>query len=376
MSKRYPFAVIKEKLHAKRDTVLDFAIGRRPVALPKPIEEYVRANAELALVPANRDDADAFRAAAADYLAREYGVTLPAHCILPTPGGRAAMTALIAAALGPGDKVAVTTPGYPAFARLAGHGHADILEMPLDPERNFAPDVSAALAFRESPVRIVSINYPNNPTGATLSSEVVAALCTLCAHGSIVFNDATYGPLVYDETPRSLLAEAPLQMPGVELVELHSFSKLFPLGPLAVSFLAGTEPLMESISTYSEFAWTPLSRLQLEITALGMRDEGRSEDLRRYFPDRIRDLSAALAALGFEPRPTRAGVYVLCAVPKSIDGLATVSAADAAERLIDEFDLAVVPLDTPQGTYLRFSALYQPADLQGLAGLQGKLQLA
>lgn len=376
MSKRYPFAVIKEKLHVRRDTVLDFAIGRRPVVLPKPIEDCLRANAELALVPANRDDTDAFRTAAADYLAREYGVTLREDRILPTPGGRAAMAALIAAALDPGDKVAVTTPGYPAFARLARHGHADILEMPLDPDKHFAPDISAALAFRKSPVRIVSINYPNNPTGATLSIDVVAALSALCAQGSIVFNDATYGPLVYDEMPRSLLAEAGLQMPGVELVELHSFSKLFPLGPLAVSFLAGSAPLMESISTYSEFAWSPLSKLQLEITALGMRDEGRSDELRRYFPDRIRDLSDTLVKLGFEPRATRAGVYVLCAVPKSIDGHATVSAADAAERLIDEFDLAVVPLDTPQGTYLRFSTLYQPADLQGLAGLRGKLQLA
>ena len=344
--------------------------------LPKPIEDHFGANAERALVPANRDDMDAFRTAAVDYLGREYGVTVPEHRILPTPGGRAAMAALIAASLEPGDKVAVTTPGYPAFSRLARHGHADILEMPLDPDKHFAPDISSALAFHDSPVRIVSINYPNNPTGATLSTDVVAALGALCVQGSIVFNDATYGPLVFDETPRSLLAEARLQMPGVELVELHSFSKLFPLGPLAVSFLAGTEPLMESISTYSEFAWAPLSKLQLEITALGMRDEGRGEELRRYFPDRIRDLSATLVALGFEPRPTRAGVYVLCAVPKSIGGLATVSAADAAERLIDEFDLAVVPLDTPQGTYLRFSALYQPADLQGLAGLQGKLQLA
>lgn len=375
MSKRYPFAVIKEKLLEKGDAAIDFAIGRRPLGLPEHIDTWLRSNAKLALMPGSRNDMDTFRRSAAAYLAREYGVEVLADRILATPGGRAAMTALTACALNPGDKVFVTTPGYPAFSRLAAYDHADILEVPLDPANRFAPDVSAALQFRDRPVRIISINYPNNPTGATLSTDVIVGLHELCAPGSVVFNDATYGPLVYDESPKSLLGEHSLEQHGIELVELHSFSKLFPLGPVAISFLAGSRPLMDRISTYSEYAWSPLSRLQLEATALGMQDAKRTLELRRFFPKQICKLTEALTSLGFEPLATPAGVYVLCPVPKSIGGRAMGSAAEAAGHLMDEFDLAVVPVDSPYSSYLRFSSLYGPEDLQRLLALQARLAL-
>lgn len=52
------------------------------------------------------------------------------------------------------------------------------------------------------------------------------------------------------------------------------------------------------------------------------------------------------------------------------------SAAEAAARLMDEFDLAVVPLDTPHHSYLRFTSLYQPEDQERLAELRDRLQIS
>ena len=366
MSKRYPFAAIKETLLKRRDSVADFAIGRQQIPLPESIRAWIREHAELAIAPGNRDDMREFSEAASEFLAREYGHRIPAGHIVPTPGGRTAMTALIAAVLKPGDRVAVTVPGYPAFARLATHAHAEVLELPLDPARGFAPAVPAALASKNSPVRVISINYPNNPTGARLSADVVSSLRDLWAPGTVFFNDATYGPLVYEGQPRSLLAEARLQPPGADVIELHSFSKLFPLGPIAVSFLAGSSGLMDEISTYSEFAWSPLSRLQLGATLLGMQDTGRADELRRYLPARIRGLRDALETLGFSPYTTPAGLYVLCPVPGRIAGRQVRSADEAAARLIAEFDIAVVPLGTTEHAYLRFSSLYRDEDLAQL----------
>lgn len=366
MSRRYPFAAIKEILLEKQDSVADFAIGRQQTLLPDSIRAWIRENAELALVPGNRDDLQEFRDVASEYLLREYGHRVATGCIVPTPGGRAAMTALIAAALKPGDRVAVTVPGYPAFARLATHAHAEVLELPLDPERHFAPDNSAALPFENSPVRVISVNYPNNPTGATLSSDLVSSLRELCSPGAVVFNDATYGPLVYDGQPRSMLADAHLRGTGADLLELHSFSKLFPLGPVAVSLLAGSDGLVDEISTYSEFAWSPLSKLQLGATIQGMRDSGRSDELRQAMHTRVRALHAALETLGFAPYPTRSGLYVLCPCPGRMRGRKVNSAGEAATRLIEEYGIVVVPLEAPGHAYLRFSAMYRDADLERL----------
>jgi aspartate/methionine/tyrosine aminotransferase len=346
------------------------------VPLPEPIESWVRENAELALAPATRDDMDEFAAAAAGYLAREYRVDVPAAHILPTPGGRAAMTALIACVLHPGDAVMVTEPGYPAFARLAAYRHARVVEVPLDPEKGFAPDLAAVSRQANGPLRVIAMNYPNNPTGSKLSPAVFAGFSELAAGNAVLFNDATYGPLVYDEQPRSLIACNGLSRHAADLLELHSFSKCFPLGPTAVSFLAGSAATMERVKTYSEFAWSPLSRLQLQATTRCLRDSSRLRQLRRLLPLQLQSLHETLKDAGFRPYAARAGVYLICDAPTHIDGKAIGSAEEAARQLMDSFGLAAVPIDAPGHSYLRFSALYRPEDLARLAGLRNRVRRA
>jgi aspartate/methionine/tyrosine aminotransferase len=374
MTKRYPFTLIKEKLAARMGKAIDFAVGRRRLVLPEAIHSWIRSHVELALQPATRTEVDEFAAAAVALLAREYSVDVEAANILPTPGGRAAMSMFVACSLEPGDSVLVTEPGYPAFARLAAHRHARVHEALLDGDQAFVPDLNAAMDGDATAPRVIAVNYPNNPTGATLTPEAIASIRNVAGSRTIIFNDATYGPLVYGQKPLSLLSKGVLD-DQFEMVELHSFSKLFPLGPIALSFLVGTPQNMESISTYSEFAWSPPSKLQLKATAMCLNDAERMRELREFFPSQLENLRQVLCDIGFEPFPAPAGVYVLCRVPAQIAGAAVNSAAEAAGRLMDEFDLAVVPWDTPQHGYLRFSSQYEPEDLDRLSGLRETLQL-
>ncbi|MEX2123017.1 MAG: pyridoxal phosphate-dependent aminotransferase [Woeseia sp.] len=376
MTNRYPFTAIKEKLIERQGRVLDFAVGRRTIPLPETIDSWIHANAGLALKPAGRAEADEFAQAASAFLAREYCVEIPAGRILPAPGGRAAMSAFIACALNPAEKVLVTEPGYPAFARLARHRHAKVLVSLLNPENAFVPELDSIVDADDGPFRVIAVNYPNNPTGATLSSGVMSRLNEIAAASTIFFNDATYGPLVYDEHPGSFLGNSTGKTSRIETVELHSFSKLFPLGPVAVSFLAGSEETMRAVSTYSEFAWSPLSKLQLKVTAMCLQDSARLQELRGFFPAQLQKLRQTLISIGLEPYPTPAGVYALCQVPPQIAGKLVNSAEEAASRLMDEFDLAVFPLDTPQHSYLRFSSLYLAEDLERLSRLGAQLQVA
>ena len=375
MTKQYPFTAIKEKLIERQGRIIDFAVGRRTIPLPGTIDDWIRSNADLALKPAGRLEAAEFTHAASDFLAREYRVEVPAECILPTPGGRAAMSAFIACTLSPGDRVLVTEPGYPAFARLSTHRHAEVLVSLLDPGNGFAPELTSVVGVDDRPIRVIAVNYPNNPTGARLSSSVISRLGEITDASTILFNDATYGPLVYDESPGSVLYNG---MPGtsqIETVELHSFSKLFPLGPVAVSFLAGSEKTMQTVSTYSEFTWSPLSKLQLKATTMCLQDEVRLQELRGFFPTQLQKLRQTLRSIGFEPYPAPAGVYTLCQVPSRIAGKLVKSAEEAANRLMNEFDLAVFPLDTPRHGYLRFSSLYHVEDLERLSGLGTRLEV-
>ena len=372
MASRYPFALIKEKLHARRHEISDFAIGARRLALPPELADWLHSNPDLALKPASPDAVSEFKDAATSLLQQEYGVSLGQEQIVPMPGGRVAMTAIAACMLHPGDNVLVTEPGYPAFARLAAHWHAGVSSVPLDPLQSFAPDLSALPLSELEKVRIFSLNYPNNPTGAVLSADARRAILDAAADvNALVFNDNVYGPLTYESRPTSLLADSA----DAELIELHALTKLYPLGPQGASFLAGSTAAMKKIATYAEFAWSPKSALKIQATTWCLRDVDGRAKIKSFFHAQLKALHEVLTEIGFEPYPIPAGIYALCRLPRSIAGRPVNTAEEAALILLDEFDLAVVPWDPAPNHYLRFTSMYRPEDLERLQGLAAKLKV-
>ena len=372
MASRYPFAVIKEKLHARRGEVTDFAMGGRRLDVPSALADWMAANAALATRPATPDAMTDFRDAALSLIEAEYGERLDPSQVVPIPGGRVAMTAVAACALQPDDSVLVTEPGYPAFARLASHFHANVIPVPLDPQAGFAPDLSALTEKQRRSVKIYSLNYPNNPSGGVLDEAAQAMILNAAAASDgVVFNDNVYGPLVYDSEPSSLLPLAG----NVDVVELHALTKLYPIGPQGASFIAGRSATVQKIATYAEFAWAPMSGLQIGATAWCFRDaEGRA-GIREFFDRQLSNLRAVLAQLGFELYPTRGGIYALCKSPSHIAGQTTATAGEAAMLLMDEFDLAVVPFEQGDNHYLRFTSMYSDEDLEYLSGLGERLAI-
>ncbi|MGB5624386.1 MAG: pyridoxal phosphate-dependent aminotransferase [Woeseiaceae bacterium] len=375
MSEKYPFTLIKEEIAKRKGKALDFAVGIPPFPLSPDMSDWLKEHSELALIPGNRDDIGNFASAAARFMSVQYGVETSPDQILPTAGGRAAMAILAACTLSPSSTVVVTEPGYPAFARIANQLGASIVVSHLDRHNGFAPDFEYTDDLARGSVTMLAVNYPNNPSGSTLSPAVLEKLHSLSGPGLILFNDATYGPLVYDDAPRSLLSEVFPESHQPDIVELHSFSKLYPIGPLAVSFLAGSKNLLRSVSTYSEYAWSPLSRLQLEATARCLEDRDRIRRFREYLPKQLESLQVALAHMGFKPYDPHSGTYVICDVPQSIAGNKISTAQGAAKYLMDEFDIAIVPLGNDDHSYLRFSALYRPHDLERLVTLESKLRI-
>jgi aminotransferase len=270
----------------------------------------------------------------------------------------------------------VTEPGYPAFARLASQRGANVHSVKLNPELYFAPDFSTLAGAEARDLKAVFLNYPNNPTGAVFSDAVRNQLFDAVADTeTIIFNDAIYGPLVYESPARSLLNEDLSRLPGIEVLELHSLTKLYPLGPLAMSFLAGSSRLVDEISNYSEYAWSPPSALQMQATTRCLGDAAGRAQMRDFFARQLQGLRETLLDVGFEPFPTPGGIYVLCKSPAQLAGQPVDSAEEMAVRLMDEYDLAVVPWDVGQDSYLRFTALYRPEDLERLAALAERLRL-
>jgi aspartate/methionine/tyrosine aminotransferase len=352
---------------------LDFAIGSVGFPLAPPLAELVQTQPELALRRSTPDEVEAFAVSAAGMLFRVHDVRLDPEEVLAVPGSRAAMGALTACLLSPEDDVLVTEPGYPAFARVAAHQHARLWRASLDPDRGFVPDLD--LLRKAGPIRIAALNYPNNPTGAMLSRQGIAEIAERVGPDAILFNDAAYAPLVYDGSPPSLLGVGALERLAQPMVELHSLSKLFSLGPLGISYFVGTHGLIEELKEYSDFAWSPLSSLHLQLARRCLDDEALFDAVRDFFAQRIEALRVVMSELGFQTYPTSAGMYVLCRLPTSITGEAVTGAQQAADLLLDQFGLAVAAFEVAPNDYLRFSSLYREEDLESLAKLGERLEI-
>ncbi|MEO1128971.1 MAG: pyridoxal phosphate-dependent aminotransferase [Planctomycetota bacterium] len=362
----YPFSIIRSRMRAYGSDVIDFALGRQLPSPPHSVLETVNSQPELVLRTARKEELEEVQALASTMLHRTYGIDRPAEDIAFVPGGRPAITAMVATLLEHGDAALVIEPAYPTFARVAAQRGVDVRTCWQDQERNFEPRLDD-VDLR--PIRLAAINAPNNPTGALLSSTTARHLTEQLSDDAIIFNDATYAPLCYTEATPSVLVGEVAGVLRQPTLELHALSKHFGITGLPVAFLTGEATLVRTVSRYGEFAWTPPSALQVAVTRQCLLDEEHLASTREAYQSRVAALREVLQLLGFSPYPTDAGMYVLCPVPQSIDSATVSGAWDACGRMLDGHGLAVMPWDSPTGGFLRFSASYRPEDLERLRSL-------
>lgn len=132
--------------------------------------------------------------------------------------------------LAEGNRIAITDPVYPVYAdtnvmagnsgpALAGGGYDGFTYLPCTPENEFSP------ALPESPVDIVYLCSPNNPTGAVLDREALTCWVNYArTNGVLIMFDAAYEAFIRDESiPHSIF-----EIEGARecAVEFRSFSKV------------------------------------------------------------------------------------------------------------------------------------------------------
>ena len=128
------------------------------------------------------------------------------------------------AVLNPGEISLVPDPCYPVYRSSSMFAGADVYTMPLDHTR-FPSDLDAIPADVFGLARLMFLNYPNNPTGATADLSFFQKSSTL--RGPTVLSiaqDAAYNEMYYEKAPPSIL-----QVPGAKdvSIEFHSLSKTF-----------------------------------------------------------------------------------------------------------------------------------------------------
>jgi len=141
---------------------------------------------------------------------------------------------LMHALLGSEDHAVVVVPNYQSAETIPASICA-VSGVPLDPARGWTLDVEAVARAMRPNTRLVSINFPNNPTGKILERDRFDALVALCrSRGVWLFSDEVYRPIERNEALR-LPQAADAYERGLSL---NVLSKAYGLAGLRIGWIA------------------------------------------------------------------------------------------------------------------------------------------
>jgi aspartate/methionine/tyrosine aminotransferase len=140
--------------------------------------------------------------------------------------------------VGPGDHAVVTVPNYQSAEVLPLAAGAEVSGLVLDSASGWALDLDELVRLLRSNTRLVTVNFPNNPTGALPDPATFSALVTLCEERGIrLLSDEVYRGVESD--PARTLPQAADLSPTA--ISLNVMSKAYGLPGLRIGWLASRD---------------------------------------------------------------------------------------------------------------------------------------
>jgi aspartate/methionine/tyrosine aminotransferase len=157
-----------------------------------------------------------------------------AETVLCFAGGQEGIHAAMHAVLGRGDHAIVLTPNYQSTETIPA-SFCEVSGVALDPARGWTLDIDEVAAAIRPNTKLISINFPNNPTGKILERDRFEAVIALCRrHGIWLFSDEVYR-LIERDPARRLPPAVDAYERGISLSVL---SKSFGLPGLRIGWIA------------------------------------------------------------------------------------------------------------------------------------------
>jgi len=296
----YPFVRLDEAKAAavaRGIELIDFGIGEPREETPAFIREALVAALDPVSTYPKAVGLPALREAIARWVARRYdGVALdPETAIVPTLGSKEAVFSM-AEVLG-GEAVAVTTPGYPVGARGALFAGREVVELPLDPAAGWLPDLDAIDAATWRRLGLLWLNYPNNPTGATIPLEALERAAALAReHDVVLACDEAYSELWFSgAAPVSALQLEDL----TNVVVLNTLSKRSSMPGYRSGFVAGDPRLIAALKKYRPNVGTTPQEFVQHASIAAWDEESHVEQVRERYRRKRDRLWPALQDAGF-----------------------------------------------------------------------------
>lgn len=194
-------AALRQRTHGD---VVNLAAGQPSTPAPAPVLRAARQALDSQLLGYTVTlGIDELREAIARHHGERYGIDVSAADVVVTTGSSGGFPLLFLAAFDPGDAVAMSRPGYPAYRNTLTALGCEVLELDCGPDTRFQPTVAMLEALDQPPAGLI-VASPANPTGTILAAEELAALARWCEeHGTLLISDEIYHGISYGPTTAS-----------------------------------------------------------------------------------------------------------------------------------------------------------------------------
>lgn len=335
----YLFAEIdkaKRAARAEGRDIIDLGVGDPDAATPKFIIEALAKAAKDGKNHHYAFDAGMpeLRQTISQWCQKRFNIALdPDTEVYPLIGSKEGLTHLPIGIVNPGDRVLIPDPAYPAYRSSVIFAGGEVVPLPLRAKNNFLPELSDL-----KNVKAVFLNYPNNPTAATLPKAYMKELVAVARKENIiVISDLAYSEVYYDnEKPASLF-----EIEGAKdiAIEFHSFSKTFYMTGWRIGWACGNTKL---IAALAKVKTNIDSGIFQAIQVAGMEALKKGDravaDMRKLYQDRRDAFIKGLSSIGWDVPAPKATFYVWAPIPKKFS-----NSMETAKAFLGKADIVATP---------------------------------
>ncbi|HGF7129153.1 TPA: pyridoxal phosphate-dependent aminotransferase [Enterococcus faecium] len=272
------------------------------------------------------------REAACMFQQQRYGLTYdPQTEVLTTVGATEAIASALLSVLEEGDKVLIPAPAYSGYQPLVELAGAELIPINTSDTGFVCQPEQFERAFKQygSAIKAVILNYPNNPTGTTLSASQLEAIAeVLKKYPVFVISDEVYAELTYTGTHISIASYLPEQT-----IVISGLSKSHAMTGWRVGFIFAQKALIDELIKVHQYlvtaATTMSQKAATEALINGVKD---SENMKEQYQTRRDYLVQQLAPLGFEVTQPNGAFYLFCKLPAVIQTDSWQFCVDLAEQ--------------------------------------------
>lgn len=292
------------------------------------------------------------RDAIAKFYNKFFGVELnPLNEVLPLMGSKEGIMHISLAFLNPGDEVLIPNPGYPTYLSVTKLVEANPVFYNLSEENGWFPNLSELENKDLSKVKLMWINYPHMPTGASANFDQFEKLLEFAKTNNILLiNDNPYSFILNDEYLSLLKVRGYKDF----VLELNSLSKSFNMSGWRVGMLVGSsDNITKVLKVKSNMDSGMFYGIQKGAIAALNLDKSWFEDLNKVYLKRRKLIWNIADKLNCSYDKNSKGLFVWAKLPNHIK-----SSEQYIDTLLKEKKIFIAP-GTIFGSngegYIRFS---------------------